>query len=102
MIYRMSIKNIDDMELNELCASIKEMWNYDYDHEDFGISFTTDGAYAYGELVLVNDEDYWLDGDIVYNAIEFAIDDEMTKEKADAEEDFATLVNGFGFKKPRR
>ena len=31
MIYRMSIKNIDDMELNEVCASIKEVWSNDYD-----------------------------------------------------------------------
>ena len=102
MIYRMNIKNIDDMELNEVCASIKEMWDYDYDYDDFDISFTTDGAYVYGELVLANDADYLIDGDIVYNAIEFAIDDAMTTEKANAERDFATLVNGFGFRKPRR
>lgn len=102
MIYRMSIKNIDDMELNEVCASIKEVWSNDYDYEDFAVDLTTDGAYVYGELVLTNDEDYWLEGDIVYDAVEFAIDDEMTKEKAMAEKDLATLLNSYGFRKPRR
>ena len=102
MIYRMNIKNIDDMELNEVCASIKEVWNNDYDYEDFAVDLTTDGAYVYGELILTNDEDYWLEGDIVYDAVEFAIDDEMTKEKAMAEKDLATLLNSYGFRKPRR
>lgn len=102
MIYRVNIKNMDNMEMNEVAASIKEIWSSDYDYDDFNVDLTTDGAYMYAELVLDNDEDYWMEGDIVYNAIDFAIDDELTKEKSNAEKDFATLVNGFGFRKPRR
>ena len=102
MIYRVNVKNMDDMEMNEVAASIKEIWGSDYDYDDFGVYLTTDGAYMYAELVLTNDEDYWMEGDIVYNAMDFAIDDKLTEEKSNAERDFATLVNGFGFRKPRR
>ena len=102
MIYRMNIKNIDDMELNEVAASIKEIWAYDYDYDDFFIDITTDGAYVYAEVALKDDEDYWCEGNIVYNAIDFEIDDEKTKEKENAERDASALLTGFGFKRPRR
>ena len=94
----MPTKHMDEIEVNEVVASIKEIWAYDYDYDSFIIDCyeVGDDPYVYARLDVI--DGYYIDDNKIYNEYGDYLEKE-TKEYPEVERAMGIVLNTFGFKK---
>lgn len=97
-VYRLSTKFMDPIEINEVLASVRETFEYDYDYDSFIIDCYTvnDEPYVYARLNVI--DGYYIDDNKIYNEYGDYLEKE-TREYSEVERAVGIILNTFGFRK---